>query len=380
MASAPSRSEVEHLHRLMMQASADASQLDRRVTGEQKGDSLSAELRNWYDAADAIQGAVERSRTELLRDGTPKDQVDRIRDLLQALRESTRRFDVENDLESCVQHWKALGIEFAQLSGRHRDNLVRLLDSRKSRVDQTTSVLSSARKTSGMLPEKHARVRGLQDQRDRARARYERLRQQYLEAERNHQNAERQKAQAAQAKEYQEKKAPLPGFVAGAARKRPVLVRLPDPKAADQTAQARFPQTQAKPVALGQAAPKAGLHSLPPPARPSLPKPSTTTARPPAERKKIEAKKAAEKKAAVKKDEKKTSATGNKDAKPGQKPQDKKAQEKVQQAQPGKTAVSKTPSNRPPTLLKPSFRPPSLTRAQQPQQPAHHSALRAVSE
>ena len=97
MASAPSRYEVEHLHRLMMRASVDASQLDKRVSDEQKGDTLSAELRHWHDAADAIQGAVERARTELLRDGTPRDQVDRVRDRLKELKDRSRRFDIEND-------------------------------------------------------------------------------------------------------------------------------------------------------------------------------------------------------------------------------------------------------------------------------------------
>ena len=91
MASAPSRHEVEHLHRLMMQASADASQLDKQVTEEQKGDGLAAELRHWHDAADAIQGAVERVRTDLLRDGTPKDQVDRVRDRLKELKDRSKR-------------------------------------------------------------------------------------------------------------------------------------------------------------------------------------------------------------------------------------------------------------------------------------------------
>ena len=170
MASAPSRYEVEHLHRLMMQASVDASQLDKRATDEQKSDGLSSELRHWHDAADALHGAVARVRTQLLRDGTPRDQVDRVLDRLKVLRESTRRFDIENDLDGCVGQWKAVGLEFAQLSGKHRDPLVRLLEGKKSRVDQTTSVLSSARQTAGMLPEKHAKVRALQGLRDQARA------------------------------------------------------------------------------------------------------------------------------------------------------------------------------------------------------------------
>ncbi len=393
MPSAPSRYEVEHLHRLMMQASTDASQADKRLQEEQKSDGLSAELRHWHDAADAIHGAVERVRTELLRDGTPKEQVDRVRDRLQQLKERARRFDIENDLDGCVQHWKALGMEFAQLSGKHRDSLVKLLESRKSRVDQTTSALSSARKTAGMLPEKHAKVRGLQDSRDNARAKYERLRQKYLEAERDHQAAERQKALQAGSAEHKEQKAPLPHLAAlgTAARKGPVLVRLPEPKAADKTAQHKLPQAPPKPGALAQKAPKAGLQSLPPPpAKPLLPKVSTTTAKPPAERKKIEARKADEKKNGKPLDQKAVEAKKAEE----KKQQDvKKAQEKAGKKpvplKPGMIGYGKpqvpakpgqapkpgqglhAPSNRPPMFFRPGIHPSSLTHAQQA---AHHHA------
>jgi len=395
LASTPSRNEVERLHRLMMQASTDASQLDKRVQEEQKSDGLSAELRHWHDAADAMHGAVERVRTELLRDGTSKEQVDRIRDRLRELKDRSKRFDIENDLEGCVQHWKALGREFAQLTGKQRDPLVRLLESRKSRVDQTTSVLSSARKTGGMLPEKHAKVRGLQAQRDDARARYERLRQKYLEAERDHQAAERQKAQKAATADHQEKKAPLPnlGALGSAARKGPVLVRLPDPKAADKTAQHKLPQTAPKPGALGQNTPKAGLHSLPPPpAKPALPKSSTTTAKPPAERKKLEAKKAGEQKATVaKKDEKKKqelkkaqekAAKQTAPLKPGMpgygKPQPQaRPGQLVKPGLPGQAQL-RAPSNRPMQLIRPGFRPGSLTQAQQAHMQRGQSAQKAT--
>ena len=147
MSSAPSRFEVEHLHRLMMQASADASQFDKRLLEEQKSDGLSGELRHWHDAADAIFGAVERVKTDLLRDGTPKDQIERIGDRLKELKERAKRFDVESDLDNCVQHWKSLGLEFAQVSGKNRDALVKLLESRRQNVDRVTGVLSQARKT-----------------------------------------------------------------------------------------------------------------------------------------------------------------------------------------------------------------------------------------
>ncbi|MFN2550344.1 MAG: hypothetical protein ABR567_23205, partial [Myxococcales bacterium] len=327
MPSAPSRFEVEHLHRLMMQASADASQFDKRVQEEQKNDGLSNELRQWHDAADAIFGAVERVKTDLLKDGTPKDQIERIAGRLKDLKERARKFDVEADLDNCVQHWKALGLEFAQVSGRQRDALVKLLESRKANVDRVTDVLSQARKTGGMLPEKHRKVRDLQDARDRARQKYERLRQKYIEAERDHHAAERQKQLQSASGERQEKKAPVPNLAAlqAQAKKGPVLVRLPDPQAADKTAHAKLPQTQAKPAAK----------PLPPaPPKPQVVKPVTPPIKS-GERK-------AEKKAADKKDAKSPAPP--------------------KQAQP-----IKPPSNRPPALIKPGVKPPSLTHAQQAQ-------------
>src|SRR5262249_51114458 len=154
-------------------------------------------------------------------------------------------------LDLCVAHWKALGHEFAQLSGTQRDGLVRLLEGRKPQVDRVTDFLSQARKSGGMAPEKHKKVRDLQEQRDRAREKYERLRAKYIEAERDHQAAERQKQLKAATAEHQEKKAPVPNLAslqAQAARKGPILVRLPDPKAADKAAQAKLPQAQAKPL------------------------------------------------------------------------------------------------------------------------------------
>ncbi|MGZ6143903.1 MAG: hypothetical protein ACXWLM_11235, partial [Myxococcales bacterium] len=278
MPSAPSRNDVEQLHRLMMQASADASQLDRRLQEEQKSDGLSAELRNWQDAADSIFGAVDRVRTDLLRDGTPKEHVERIADRLKELKQRAKQFDVQSDLDGCVQHWKALGVEFSQVSGKHRDSLVKLLESRRGRVDQVTQVLSQARKSGGMAPEKFRKVRDLQDSRDRARKSYEELRQRYLQAERDFQAAERQKQLQAASKEHQEQKAPLPTSLTSLAKKGPVLVRLPDPKAAAQTAQAKLP-VGAPPKPALPGAPKPGaLHSLPPPPpKPAVVKPPTPT-------------------------------------------------------------------------------------------------------
>jgi Domain of unknown function (DUF4157) len=223
--STPSRFEVEHLHRLMMQASLEAAQLDRRTAEEQRSDGLSVSLRGWQDAADGLHSAFSRASVGLLRDGTPKDQLDRIRERLVDL--ESRSFDVDEDLDRCVEHWQALGHEFAQLSGEHRDALVSLLQSRKSRIDQVTSELSTARKTGGMAPEKHRNLLELQGRRDHARDKYERLRQRFVQAEQDWRQAERQKVDEKRgALEHATKLAPLPNL--SSARKGPLLVRLPE--------------------------------------------------------------------------------------------------------------------------------------------------------
>ena len=78
MPSAPSRFEVEHLHRLMLKASVDAARLDERLDQARQQDSLWPALRHWYEAAESLDEAVEHARPELQQDGTPKEQLDRM--------------------------------------------------------------------------------------------------------------------------------------------------------------------------------------------------------------------------------------------------------------------------------------------------------------
>ncbi|HEX4385264.1 MAG TPA: hypothetical protein VH083_20030, partial [Myxococcales bacterium] len=215
--SAPSRFEVDHLHRLMMQASAEAARLEKLVSEEQRSDGLSVALRGWLGAADDLHSAIGRAGAGLLGDGTPKEQLDRILERLNGIKSRSRSFDLDEDLDACVEDWQALGLELAQLSGKQRDALVALLQSRKSRVDQTTATLSAARQTGGMLPEKHRKVLELQEQRDHARAKYERLREEYLEADRECRKAGAHEKPAAVA--------PLPKLELP---KGPVVVRLPE--------------------------------------------------------------------------------------------------------------------------------------------------------
>src|SRR5258708_38991917 len=104
LASAPSRYEVEQLHRSMMQASVEAAQLDKRLQEEQKSDGLAGELKHWYDVADALQGAVARARSDLLAAGTPNDLVDRIEERLPAIKKRARNFGPQNGLERTGNH------------------------------------------------------------------------------------------------------------------------------------------------------------------------------------------------------------------------------------------------------------------------------------
>src|SRR5881396_1271595 len=202
----------------MLKASVEAAQLDERVDQARKDDSLWPALHHWSDAAESLEEAVERARPELKQDGTPKEQIDRIRERLGGLEQRSKRFDLDFDLDFCVDAWTSLGHELAQLSGRRRDPLVRLLELRKPAIDQTTAMLSEAQRHEGLL----------QKERDRAREKYERLRQAWLTAQRDCEAAEQQKAAAAPPQQYEVKKPPLPDLRRLThGRLAPVIVRLP---------------------------------------------------------------------------------------------------------------------------------------------------------
>jgi len=226
--SAPSRFEVEHLHRLMIQASVEAAQLDQRLYEARNADSLWPVLRHWSEAAEALDDAVERAGPALHREGTPKDQIDRIRERLDHLEQRSRQFDLDFDLDECVETWRSLGHDVAQLSGRHRDALVLLLRHHQPAIDQATAMLSEAQRHEGLLREQHRKVVALQMDRDRARARYERLRQSYLAAQRGWEAAQRETGAPIPARQHEVKKAPLPDLrVLPKERPLPLIVRLP---------------------------------------------------------------------------------------------------------------------------------------------------------
>src|SRR6266478_7041034 len=227
--SAPSRFEVEHLHRLMIQASVEAAQLDQRLDEARNTDSLWPVLRQWSEAAEALDDAVERASPALQREGTPKDQIDRIRERLDHLEQRSRQFDPDFDLDECVETWRSLGHDLAQLSGRHRDALVALLRHHQPAIDQATAMLSEARRNEGLLREQHRKVVALQTDRDRARAKYERLRQSYLGAQRDWEAAERQRGTQAPAQQHEVRKPPLPDLSLLLPKERPLplVVRLP---------------------------------------------------------------------------------------------------------------------------------------------------------
>ena len=138
---------VADLHQKMMQASAEAALVERRLQEERKSDGLSGDLRHWQEAAEALHGALERARPALLAGGTLMDLCDRAGARLRELKAKSKDLDLDRDLDGCVEQWKALGLELSQLAGRQREPLVRLLQARKGRIDQTTAALAVARKS-----------------------------------------------------------------------------------------------------------------------------------------------------------------------------------------------------------------------------------------
>jgi hypothetical protein len=183
---------VEHLHSLMTQASAEAARLEGRLGEAQTSDGWWPLLRHWHEAAGALDQAVAGARGPLEQEGTPKDQIDRIRRRLAFLQQKSKQFDLEVDLDECVQGWNGVGLELAQLSGKQRDALVQVLQERKPAIDRTAAMLSEALRHEGRLQEDHRKRAGLREERDRARARYERLRQAWLAAQRDWEAAQRQ--------------------------------------------------------------------------------------------------------------------------------------------------------------------------------------------
>jgi hypothetical protein len=214
----------------MMQASVDAAHHDRRLQEEQRQDGVSGMLRSWHEASSTLHAAIERARGELVKDGTPRDQIARVAERLVELQKRAKSFDLDRDLDECVGHWKSLSLELGQLSGKHRDTLLKVLGGKQQSIDKVTSDLSQARSSGGMAPEKYRKVREVQAERDRSREKYERLRQKYLDAEQAHAKAA---SEAARAKPGQH--APrhaahglVPAGAHAAAKHGPVVVKLPD--------------------------------------------------------------------------------------------------------------------------------------------------------
>ena len=228
MPSAPSRFEVEHLHRLMIQASVEAARLDGRLGEAQTADGLGPLLRHWHEAAGALDQAVARARGPLEQEGTPKDQIDRIRRRLAFLQEKSKQIDLEVDLDECVQSWNGIGLELAQLSGKQREVLVRLLQDRKPAIDRATAMLSEALRHEGLLQEDLRKRTRLREERDRARARHERLRQAWLAAQRDWEAAQRQRVPDPGTQQHEVKRPPVPDLRRASQHgTSPAIVRLP---------------------------------------------------------------------------------------------------------------------------------------------------------
>jgi hypothetical protein len=196
--SAPSRFEVEHLYRLMLKASAEAARLEDQVVVARSDDSLWPALRHWCEAADALDEAVARGAPELLRDGTPNEQIERVRSRLREIRQRSRSFDLDFHLDPCVEAWSSLALELGQLSGRQRDPLLRLFERRKPLIEQARAMLVEAQRQEGLLAQAHRKLLHAEHERDRAREKAERLKQAWLTAQRDREAAERERTAAEQ--------------------------------------------------------------------------------------------------------------------------------------------------------------------------------------
>ena len=192
---------MEHLHRLVTQASAEAQRLDGAFDAAREADGLEPALLPWSEAAEALEEAVARAHSTLVRDGSPKEQISRIRERLSFVRKKARQFSLDDDLYACVESWNGVGMELGQLSGREGDALVRLLERHKPAIDRSAAMLSQAREDGGH-PGQGRKLAELRQQRDRAREKYERLRQAYLVAQRDFEAAQKQKAAVPGAEEH----------------------------------------------------------------------------------------------------------------------------------------------------------------------------------
>src|SRR5438067_12123970 len=98
----------------MMQASAEAALVERRLQEERKSDGLSGDLRHWQEAAEALHGALERARPALVADGPPMDLCDRAGARLRELKAKSKDLDLDRDLDGCVAQWHAQGRDPSQ--------------------------------------------------------------------------------------------------------------------------------------------------------------------------------------------------------------------------------------------------------------------------
>jgi len=177
-----SRPEPEALHRSMMQASREAAALDAKVEEERRRVGLAPFLQPWRDASARLRAMFGTGRADLERHGTAPERLQRIDRRLQDLHRRLAAFDLGADLDECAGSWGHLAQEIAALSGPRRQELLSLLSSRKDGIDRATAELSKARNAGGVHPDQRARLRAAEEERDRARERQARLRDDYLRA------------------------------------------------------------------------------------------------------------------------------------------------------------------------------------------------------
>ena len=166
----------------MMQASREAAALDAKVEEERRRVGLAPFLQPWRGASARLRAMFGTARVDLERHGTAPERLQRIDRRLQDLQRRLAGFDLGADLDECVGSWGHLAQEIAALSGPPRQELMSLLSSRKDGIDRATAELSKARNAGGVHPDQRARLRAAEEERDRARERQARLRDDYLRA------------------------------------------------------------------------------------------------------------------------------------------------------------------------------------------------------
>jgi hypothetical protein len=173
----------------MIEASIELARLDVLLDAAKAVDRLWPTLRPWMEASGALDESLQRSRLGLQESGTPRERIDRISERLGFIGERAARFDLEFDLDPCASAWDEVSAGIPQLVGPEREALLRQLRELDPGIEAATESLYDARRL-GLQEQQHLRLIALQKEWDEAYARFERLREAWLRALRDLEEAE----------------------------------------------------------------------------------------------------------------------------------------------------------------------------------------------